>query len=284
MARENKHWVDFYNQLVILYDSLLDEESGYAGVMYQSKKNHLLGENSLNKRYRAVLYVGEAHTLEEDIKRVKSLFYKAVEIDNQELKIKTEPKLPVYIPYFLDDENDLFKIQIHENKAHSSVNYKQDKMIPIASCPRGSLAQNNEKDHTRSNRQVIQDTANLLEAEGYTVEIEDNEKNPYVMLSVDVATLCDKYECDSIQRRYFTGRQIRANFFTKKDGIIQKSKLATIGTLLLRKHISVVNSFQRSTRTDAKYTKQHVDEIILDIVGEDLRSGRLYKRYNEKNL
>ncbi len=78
-----------------------------------------------------------------------------VAIDNKEHGTNRKPKLPVYMPYFLDNEDDIFKIQIHENKAHSSVNYKQGEMIPIFSCSKGSLSSPNEADKSRSNKEVL---------------------------------------------------------------------------------------------------------------------------------
>lgn len=281
------HWIKFYAELTALYDWLLNDESGISRTLYSSKTNYLLAENTINKRYRAVLHIDESDKvmIAKQMDRVEALFRNAVAIDNKEFGTDRKPKLPVYMPYFLDNEDGLFKIQIHENKAHSSVNHKQGDMIPIASCPRGQMKSTNKNDNAHSNEQILLDAAELLEADGYTVEIEDDPETPYLMLSVDVATLCDKYECDSIQRRSLTGRQIRANFFTKQDGIIQKSKLATVGVLLLTKRAEVLHSLDRSIRTDAKYTKQHVDEIILDVISDvistDLRSGRLYKRLDE---
>lgn len=282
MKEKKRHWSDFYDELISLYDFLLNIEHGTAGVLYQSAEGYLLAENTLNKRYRAILNVGK-HTdvIKTYIERAKVLFENAVAIDNKEFGTNRKPNLPVYVPYFLDNEDELFKIQIHENKAHSSVNHKRGDMIPIASCPKGKLPNQSQADKNRSNEQVLRDALVSLEEEGYTAEIEHNEENPYFMLSVDVATMCDKYECDSIQRRSFTGRQIRANFFTAEDDVIQKSKLATVGVLLVTRNIDVIHSLKRSTRTDAKYTKKHPDEIILDVVSEDLRTGRLYKRRNE---
>ena len=282
MKKKRKHWSDFYDELLSLYDVLLNIEHGTADVLYQSAQGYFVAENTLNKRYRAILNIGEqTNVIKAYIARIKVLFENAVAIDNKELGKKRKPDLPVYVPYFLDNEDELFKIQIHENKAHSSVNHKRGDMIPIASCSKGKLPKPSQADKSRSNEQVLRDALVSLEKEGYTAEIEHDEENPYFMLSVDVATMCDKYECDSIQRRSFTGRQIRANFFTVEDDVIQKSKLATVGVLLVTRDIDVIHSLERSTRTDAKYTKKHPDEIILDVISEDLQSGRLYKRRNE---
>lgn len=278
---EKAHWIAFYLELAHLYDYLLSENGGCASILYQSKDRCLINEQSINKRYRAVLNVHDhAEAIKTHLERIAALFYEAVAIDDKNFNVNNKPKLPVYVPRFLNDESDLFKIQIHENKAHSSENHTHKDMIQVASCPRGSLTL--QCDGGRTNRQALENAASLLSADGYTVEIADTPKAPYFMLSVDAKTMCEKHQCDSIQRRFFTGRQIRANFFTEKDDVVQKSKLATVGIILLTADIQVVHSHERSIRTDAKYTKQHIDEIVLDIIPQDLRSGRLYKRYNEK--
>lgn len=278
---EKAHWIAFYVALAHLYDYLLSDDRGCASILYQSKDHCLINEQSINKRYRAVLNVHDhADTIKTNLEHIAALFYAAVAIDDKDFDANNKPKLPVYVPRFLDDESDLFKIQIHENKAHSSKNHTQKDMIQVASCPRGSLTLQCEKG--RTNRQALEKSVGVLEADGYRVEIDDKPETPYYTLSIDAKTMCDKYECDSIQHRFFTGRQIRANFFTEKDDIVQKSKLATVGIVLLIADIQVVHSHDRSIRTDAKYVKKHVDEIVLDSIPTKLRSGRLYKRYDEK--
>ena len=278
---EKEHWIALYNALVLLYDKLLSNDNSCTNILYQSQKHHLINDQSINKRYRAVLNVrSNVSDIKTDLKRIADLFYTAVKLDDKDFDENDKPKLPVYVPRFLDNESDLFKIQIHENKAHSSENLKKTESVMIAACPRGSL--NSQCSDERTSRQALESAVSILENEGYTVEIEDTPKSPYFTLSVDAKNMCNKYECDSIQRRFFTGRQIRANFFTKKDNIVQKSKLETVGIVLLTDDIEVVHSHDRSIRTDAKYTKQHVDEIILESIPAELRSGRLYKRYDDK--
>lgn len=286
MAKAEKlHWHEFYDELFLLYNYLLGD-GGCASVLYNSSVSYLKNEHSINKRYRAVLNVRDKKgAIETQIDRIKELFYIAVEIDKKDSKDKKEPKLPVYIPRFLDDEHQIFKIQIHENKAHSSENHTKKDTVPVASCLRGSIdseSNSDNDDDKRTNRQVIDDITALLQADDYIVKVENDPENPYIMLSVDANTMCEKYECDSIQRRFDTGRQIRANFFTKKDNIVQKSKLATVGIVLLTRNVDVIHSLDRSIRTDAKYTDQHVDEIVFDYIPPKMRSGRLYKRYSEK--
>lgn len=278
---EKPHWRAFYKELALLYDYLLSDEHGCASILYKSKDRCLLSEYSINKRYRAVLNIRDHDSaIKKDLERIAKLFYIAVAIDDKDFDENNKPKLPVYVPRFLDNESDLFKIQIHENKAHSSENLKKTDSVMIAACPRGSL--DLQCSDGRTSRQALESAVSVLENEGYAVEIEDTPKKPYFTLSVDAKTICEKHQCDSIQRRFFTGRQIRANFFTQKDDIVQKSKLATVGIVLLTDKIEVVHSHDRSIRTDAKYTKQHVDEVVLESIPAELRSGRLYKRYDDK--
>lgn len=282
---EKKHWIAFYDALVLLYDKLLADDRGCASILYQSQKHYLISERSINKRYRAVLDVrNNVSDIKTDLKRIADLFYTAVAIDNKDFDENNKPKLPVYVPRFLDDESDLFKIQIHENKAHSSENFKNNEWIIVAACLRGSLdLQCNDDDYKdMTNAEALSDALSELVCDDYKAYAEDSPESPYFTVCVNAKTMCDKHECDSIQKRSFTGRQIRASFFTQKDGMIQKSKLATVGIVLLTDDVQVVHSHDRSIRTDAKYTKQHVDEIILESIPASLRSGRLYKRYDEK--
>ncbi|MEN2750011.1 hypothetical protein AAIR29_00040 [Psychrobacter sp. FBL11] len=258
-----------------------DEMNGYATILYESQNRSPSSPFSFNKNYRAVLMVGDGDAvsaLKTELQEIAELFYEAVAVDKKNYDPNNKPKLPVYIPRFLDDNDELFKIQIHENKAHSSENLTKTDMVTLASCPRGSLSR--LIDEKRSVRRVLEAAAGVLENDGYTVVIEDKNLSPYYTLSVDVKTLCEKHECDSIQRRFFTGRQIRANFFTEKDDIVQKSKLATVGVVLVTKPVEVVHSLDRSVRTDAKYTKKHIDEIVFEEIPELFRSGRLYKIYD----
>lgn len=281
MASDREHWYPFYGRLSSLYRLLMgdDEMNGYATVLYESQKRSPSSPFRFNKNYRAVLMVGDAvAAIKTELQEIADLFYEAVAIDKKDYDPNNKPKLPVYIPRFLDDNDELFKIQIHENKAHSSENLTKTDMVMLASCPRGSLSR--LIDEKRSVRRVLEAAAGVLEDDGYTVVIEDKNLSSYYTLSVDVKTLCEKYKCDSIQRRFFTGRQIRANFFTEKDDVIQKSKLATVGVVLVTEPVEVVHSLDRSVRTDAKYTKKHIDEIVFDEIPELFRSGRLYKIYD----
>lgn len=259
-----------------------DEMNGYATILYESQNRSPSSPFSFNKNYRAVLMVGDGDAvsaLKTELQEIAELFYEAVAVDKKNYDPNNKPKLPVYIPRFLDDNDELFKIQIHENKAHSSENLTKTDMVTLASCPRGSLSR--LYPDKRSVRDILEAAAGVLESDGYTVAIKDENLSPYYTLSVDVKTLCEKHECASIQRRFFTGRQIRANFFTEKEDVVQKSKLATVGVVLVTEPVEVVHSLDRSIRTDAKYTKKHIDEIVFGEIPELFRSGRLYKIHDK---
>lgn len=278
MAHDGTHWLEFESKLIDLYKSLIgdDDFNGCANMLYQSQQHYMFSRYRLNKRYRAILCVGDAApAIKKDLEEIAELFYAAEAVEQKNYDPNNKPKLPVYVPRFLDENNEIFKIQIHENKAHSSKNYSQKEMVPVASCTKTDFAH-------KPSQKIINDAVKSLQELGYTVEVDNDPESPYVMIYVDVQTLCEKNECDSIQRRSPTGRQIRANFFSEKDGVVQKSKLATVGVVLLTKPVEVIHSLDRSIRTDAKYTKQHVDEIVLSDMPEVFRSGRLYKTYDKK--
>lgn len=282
MSSDREHWYPFYGRLSSLYRLLMgdDEMNGYATVLYESRTRSSSSPFRFDKNYRAVLMVGDAvPAIKAELQEIADLFYEAVAIDKKDYDHNNKPKLPVYVPRFLDDNDELFKIQIHENKAHSSENLTKTDMVMLASCPRGSLSR--LYDEKRTIRDVLQAEVEALKLDGYTVFIKDKPGFSYYTLSVDVKTLCEKNKCDSIQRRFFTGRQIRANFFTEKDDVVQKSKLATVGVVLVTEPVEVVHSLDRSIRTDAKYTKKHIDEIVFDEIPELFRSGRLYKNYDD---
>lgn len=102
-------------------------------------------------------------------------------------------------------------------------------------------------------------------------------------LTIDAKTLCEKFECDSIQHRIQTGVQIRGNFFIQDEQqCIVASPLQSIGVLLLRanQNIDVFHSHKRRTRSDAKFTDGHPDEIILKIENLATHYGRLYRCFD----
>lgn len=282
-------WTLFYRALALFYENLVDGEGQISNVIYESKP-YSYKPPKADKHYRAVIVVHDVNEYKVQLEHVISEFYAAHREANKGMKGYDPtkiPRLPMYLPRINEDEN-IFKMQIHENKAHSSSNYKKDEMIPVISILRGTFKSKQPFDlgdgsmNEKSAKSVLEDTSKALEKEGYRVEIEDDIQNPYVIASIDAARLCEVYKCDSIQRRFFTGRQIRANFFSRVDGKLQRSKLESVGVLLVDRDIEVVHSHERTTRTDAIYTAEHPDEIVLDTIPPVLRSGRLYKKYKAR--
>ncbi len=275
-------WIPFYYELAKFYEEhLLDEDRQIDSAIYESKTlRHT--PPWIDKNYRAVLLVDVA-TLRDPLEQVAAAFYaayKAVHQHKEDYDPTKIPKLPMYVPRINDDEN-IFKMQVHENKAHSSKNHKKGGMIPVISITKGDLSSAIKSDSgEKITYQAALDIAvEALKNEGYVVDVQDDIASTYVTVDIDTNKLCELHECDSIQRRFFTGRQIRANFFSRIDGKLQKSTLKSVGVLLTNKHIEVVHSHERTTRTDAIYTAEHPDEIVLEAIPPLLRSGRLYKKY-----
>lgn len=185
--------------------------------------------------------------------------------------------LPINFPKFLEDDK-VFKMQIHINKAHLSKNYEIGTMVKVASVPTLILEDDNEE-AIRADIQAFQEAGKALEAKDYEVQIEQIPSHD--IMYVDVKKLCELNKCNSVQHRIDTGRQIRADYFSNdNDGNITKSKLQSIGILLIPadQRIEVLTSHDRKIRTDAIYTKQHPTEIILDEIPPKLQIGRLYRR------
>ncbi|MDN3453825.1 hypothetical protein [Psychrobacter sp. APC 3350] len=273
MATTDKSvWIPFFNALSSFYENLVDEDGQISNVMYESKA-FLYRPSKVDKHYRAVIRVRDVNAYKEELEHVATEFYAAHREANKREKNYDPtkiPRLPIYLPRINADEN-IFKMQIHENRAHASKNYKKNEMIPVISVLRSAML-----------REAFDASVQALKGNGYTVIVDDDKKSPYLMASINAARLCELYECDSIQRRFSTGRQIRANFFSRVDGKLQRSKLESVGVLLVDRDIEVVHSHERTTRTDAIYTAEHPDEILLDDIPPVLRSGRLYRKYKAK--
>ena len=283
-TKRDSVWQPFYDVLAAFYEELLDDDGEMPDAIYESK-TYFHNPPNADKKYRAVLRVKDIDTLREQLEHVAQAFYasyKAANSDKKDYDRDVIPKLPIYVPRVIDDEN-IFRLQIHENKAHSSTNYKKDEMIPVISILKRDFSQENDYSEDKiSVRELLDNTVQALADEGYSVDIEESNESSYVVVSINVARMCELYECDSIQLRAFTGRQIRANFFTKTDGKLERSKLQSVGVLLTDRHIEVVHSHERSIRTDAIYTAAHPDEIVLKTIPDVFRSGRLYKKYKSK--
>lgn len=278
-------WIPFYVALAQFYEEyLLDENLQIYSAIYESKTLHHTPP-WIDKNYRAVLLVDIA-ALRDPLEHVATAFYaahKAVHQNEKDYDPNKIPKLPMYVPRINDDES-IFKMQVHENKAHSSKNHKKDEMIPVISVMKGDLSSTipNNSDEKITYQAALDLAVEALKDEGYVVDVQDDIASTYVTVDIDVNRLCELNECNSIQRRFFTGRQIRANFFSRVDGKLQKSTLKSVGVLLTNQHIEVVHSYERTTRTDAIYTAEHPDEIVLKAIPPILRSGRLYKKYKAK--
>ena len=222
--------------------------------------------------YRGVFQLNDQQMkrIEPMLKDGKRLYEVASEDSNRK-------GLPMNFPKLLDDDS-IFKMQIHINKAHLSKNYEADTNIRIASVPT-LISENEDKEYMQANIKEFHQVAKTLEAKGFEVLVEQIPNLD--MIYIDVKTLCKLYQYQSVQHRVATGRQIRADYFSDDDdGNITKSKLQSIGILLipLDQSITVLTSYDRKVRTDAIYTKSHPTEIILDDVPEKFLTGRLYRR------
>ena len=273
----NSVWIPFYEALASFYEALVDEDGRIKNAIYESK-TYFYNPPNADKHYRAVVHVHDLDALREQLEHVTKAFYASHRAANQGRKdydVTKIPKLPMYLPRINEDEN-IFKMQIHENKAHSSTNYKKNEMVPVVSILRSKLVGKNQA------QQQFDGILQALKDDDYSVEVDKYNESAYVIASIDAARLCKLYECDSIQRRAFTGRQIRANFFTQIDGKLERSTLKSVGVLLTDRDIEVVRSHERTIRTDAIYTADHPNEIVLEAIPPELRSGRLYKKYKAK--
>jgi len=292
MARKkDKLWLPFYNALSSFYELLLDDERKIDYPIYQSKA-YYDDPPFADKHYRAVIYVLDTDVLREPLEHVAKAFYashKAFYENEKGYDADVIPKLPIYVPRIVDGEK-IVKMQVHENKAHSSTNYKKDEMIPVISVLKSKLTKIMDIDFDDKNadrtakityQEALDSAVEALRDNDYSVSVEHNEDTPYLIVNIDTARLCDVYDCDSIQQRIFTGRQIRANFFTQNnEGKLERSTLKSVGVLITDRRFSIVDSHQRSMRTDAIYPVAHPDEIILDAISPTLRIGRLYMRHN----
>lgn len=187
-------------------------------------------------------------------------------------------ELPINFPKFIDDDS-IFKMQIHINKAHYSKNYTPDDgMLRLASV-QTMILEDDDAEKMEADIKAFHEAGEALEKLGYEVLIENT---PTInMMYIDVKTLCKLHQCNSVQHRIDTGRQIRADYFSHDDdGNLLKSKLQSIGILLIpdEQQIAVIHSHDRKIRTDAIYTKRHPTEIILREVPEKFLTGRLYRR------
>ena len=270
-----------------IYNLIINESNE---ILYQHNYPYL-SSGEANPIYRAVIRVtddrcykdlerliAEAQCLHyEEKKHIERLVADAHYPNYEERQ--NGHRLPINLPRFLNG-NSVCKIQIHENKAYSSLNYRDLDQVPVMRESRkNSYLVGSEDLDTRKNRIKA-----AFKKAGYTVNFAyDDHLNIMETLTIDAKTLCEKFECDSIQHRIQTGVQIRGNFFIQDEQqCIVASPLQSIGVLLLRvnQNIDVFHSYKRRTRSDAKFTDGHPDEIILKIDNLSTHYGRLYRCFD----
>lgn len=240
-------------------------------VLYVHSYPHL-SSGEVNAVYRAIIKVSDDYYEELEKLVIKAqLFYKKENPDKK--------RLPTNLPRFLDN-NRVFKIQIHENRAYSSLNYKGLDEVPVAR--QSSLI--NYLIHQKENEIRKSEIISAFEEAGYKVGFKYDDYHQIMeTLTIDAKTLCEKFECDSIQHRIQTGIQIRGNFFIQDiEQRIEASPLQSIGVLLLKpnQNVEILHSHRRRTRSDAKFTEGHPNEITLKMENLVKPYGRLYKCFN----
>lgn len=201
-----------------------------------------------------------------DIEHLKTLIEKSDIDKGREGAYNTA--LTYNMPKLIDE--NVVRILVHENKAHASMNHKKG-YIKLLSVRTSSAMREYASGE-------LDEIARKMKQSGYSVKIDHNPQS--IQLSINVEHLCDMYECKSIQRRYSTGRQIRANFYTvDKSGLLEKSKLETLGILVIPHdmEVEIIKSHDRKIRTDAIYTEKHPDEIVFGDIPEGYITDRFYK-------
>lgn len=259
-------WSVYFETLTAMYQLL--QESRCLFSLNEPFKE--MGQPS--RRYRGVFQLNDQQTagMKELITYGKYLYEVVSEGGNRN-------GLPINFPKFLEDDS-IFKMQIHINKAHLSKNYEIDNSLKIASV-KTLILEDDDKGQMTTDIEAFYQSAEALEKLGYEILI---EKTPsYDLMYIGVKKICELNNCKSVQHRIDTGRQIRADYFSRDaEGNITKSKLQSIGILLIPadQQITVLTSHDRKIRTDAIYTKRHPTEIILEQIPQKLLTGRLYRR------
>lgn len=261
----SKEWGWYYSLISDLYD-LINTKS--CKILYQHNKSPFTWQGMIDPNYRAILQLPRSAN-------INILAAKIDDINETYFLLKDSNKrLPQYIPKLLTNAN-VSKIQIHENIAHSSKNYPKDTEVPIAWWPNNAPKDDTEND---AKRRDIYKMIQELKTNGYNPIIKN--KILYSELLIKTNSLIEKFDCNSVQHRRRTGLQIRANYFTTKDGYLEKSKLSSIGVLLIPYdiEINVFKSAKRKIRSDAIYHKKQSDEIIFEEVPLSLKHGKHYTR------
>lgn len=259
-------WSVYYETLTEIYD-LLQECSCLFSLNEPFKE---LGRPS--GRYRGVFKLND-----EQMKRIEPMLKDGQRLYEVASEGSNRKGLPINFPKFMEDAS-VFKMQIHINKAHLSKNYEIGSMVKVASVPT-LILENEDREQMEADIKTFHEAGEQLEKLGYEVLIEDIPTHD--VMYIDVKRLCELNNCNSVQHRIDTGRQIRADYFSHdENGNITKSKLQSIGILLIpaEQQIQVLTSHERKIRTDAIYTKRHPTEIILEEIPAKLLTGRLYRR------
>lgn len=261
-------WKAYYSQLAEIYKFLNDCTCLF------SLNDPFNALDQPSGKYRGVFKINQSQidklkTMLEDGERL----YDVASIDSK------RKALPINFPRFLEDES-IFKMQIHINKAHLSKNFnpQEHEMIRVATVPT-LILETDDKEQMKADIKAFYQAEADLEKLGYQVLIEQLPSHD--VMYIDVKTLCKLNKCESVQHRIDTGRQIRANYFSHDDrGFITKSKLQSIGILLVpqMQPLDVVQSHDRKIREDAIYTERHPTEIILKQIPAKLVYGRFYRR------
>lgn len=259
-------WSVYYETLTEIYEFLQESDCLF------SLNDRFKEPGRPSGHYRGVFKLDD-----EQMKRIEPLLKDGQRLYEVASEGSNRKGLPINFPKFLEDES-IFKMQIHINKAHLSKNYEIDTSLKIASVPT-LILENDDREQMEADIKAFYEASEALEKLGYEVLIEDIDTHN--IMYIDVKKLCELNNCNSVQYRIDTGRQIRADYFSRdNNGNITKSKLQSIGILLIpaEQQIQVLTSHDRKIRTDAIYTKRHPTEIILDEIPAKLLTGRLYRR------
>lgn len=253
-----------------VYGYLERSETLFRTGFISTHDNGLIGKN-----YRAIYQLTDPQQLidvEYHLANAEKAYAEAVESDKY--------KLPMTFPKIIRDKN-LFKIQIHINKAHQSTNFSGSETLDIA-----MIRRSDDEDVEKNHLEILNEIVAKLKIRKITAKIAIDDTKKFHVIRVKASVLAKLYVCDSIQQRVATGRQIRANYFTMNENRqIERSTLKSIGVLVLppdHPHIDVVHSHDRKIRDDAIFTANHPKEIILDEIPETYRNGRIYKQYDKK--
>lgn len=264
----SEQWAYYYSLISSLYDFIKISD---CNILYQHKDSPFTWQGSIEPNYRAIMQLPKStsiNILEDRINNINETYA---------LLNGSDKSLPQYIPRLLTDPT-LSKIQIHENIAHASKNYSKDTEIPISVWSNVSPINNIEVEQNARKKELVYKMIQDLKANGYSPTIENNIL--YNELFIETNSLIEKFNCNSIQHRRKTGLQIRANFFTIKDGYLEKSKLSSVGVLFIPHDIevSIFKSAKRKIRSDAIYHKEQSNEIILEEVPLSLKHGKHYAK------